>query len=54
MKYQVFLAVMTMVLCDYQIYRHSIESGARCLDGSPSAIYISKGSNPSKILIYFQ
>lgn len=37
----------------YKLYKHDGKSNAKCLDGSPSALYISEGAS-GKILIYFE
>lgn len=43
------------VRCEYTLYRHAFETGARCLDGSSAAIYVSRadGANRDKFMIYF-
>jgi hypothetical protein len=49
------LIVLPLVSCIYTLVKHPIETGARCLDGSPAAIYYSLGSekNRNKFMIYF-
>lgn len=37
---------------NYQLHKHVDKPEAKCIDGSPSALYISEGL-PDKILIYF-
>jgi hypothetical protein len=49
------LIVLPLVLCNYTLVKHPIETGARCLDGSPAALYYSLGSekNRNKFIIFF-
>lgn len=37
----------------YLLHKHSASSSAKCLDGSPSALYVSEG-DPDNFLIYFE
>jgi len=32
---------------------HNIDPNAKCIDGSPPAIYIHQGSEPSNFIIFF-
>jgi hypothetical protein len=52
------LLILTLLLASaqagvYHKYTHDISTGARCLDGSPSAIYVHEGQVPENIMIYF-
>lgn len=47
------LLLVGLALCDYQLHLHPLESGARCLDGSPAGVYVAPGDN-SRVLIFFQ
>jgi hypothetical protein len=54
----IVLAILAIASCssNYTLIKHPIESGARCLDGSPAALYYSEGSdiNKNKFMIFFQ
>lgn len=55
----VFVAILlvgALASSTYTLVKHPIETGARCLDGSPAALYYSLGSgvNINKFLIYFE
>jgi hypothetical protein len=54
----IVLAILAIASCssNYTLIKHPIESGARCLDGSPAALYYSEGSdiNKNKFIIFFQ
>lgn len=40
--------------CLYELHLHPVESGASCLDGTPSGVYVSQGDETSKILLFFE
>lgn len=46
------LTVLSTSNPSYVKHLHSIESGARCLDGTQAAIYVSPG-DPANILMFF-
>lgn len=50
------LSFITMGLCQDAVFNKVLltDPGALCLDGSPGAYYIRRGSDPSKILLYFE
>jgi hypothetical protein len=54
----VILLILTIASCSsvYTLIKHPIESGARCLDGSPAALYYSEGSdtNKNKFMVFFE
>jgi len=50
------LVVLVSSSSVFSLVRHPVETGARCLDGSPAALYYSIGSdaNKDKFVIYFE
>lgn len=56
--FALFAIVLVTVGCSnvFTIVKHPVETGARCLDGSPAALYHSVGSdeNKNKFVIYFE
>jgi hypothetical protein len=47
-----FLTAVTQM--PYQRIIHNIDPEARCLDGSPAALFIHQGSEKDKFMIYFE
>ena len=47
------LLLLSLAIADYKLRLHPLETGARCVDGSPAGVYVSEGDN-SKVLIFFQ
>ena len=47
-----FVLIVNVIAEPYKKYLLSLDSGARCLDGSQAAVYISKGA-ANKTLIFF-
>ena len=48
--------IMCLINCDSLILKkvNLKDPGALCLDGSPGAYYIRRGTDPLKILLYFE
>ena len=44
---RLFIFSLTLVLSFsvYTLHLHNVSTGASCLDGSPSALYVSPGDN---------
>lgn len=56
MKTVLLLAIIATGLCRDAVFKRVLltDAGALCLDGSHAAYYIRRGSDPSKILLYFE
>ena len=57
---KIFLACLLVLLITstssssiYKLVKHDNDQNARCLDGTPSALYVSEGDHDN-ILVYFQ
>lgn len=52
-----FLAFLWVGACEgdagYRKVVHNYDPEGRCLDGSPSFLYVHEGGDPTKILIFF-
>ncbi len=49
-----FTLLITLALTKtFQLIKH-VNSPAKCLDGSPAALYIQKVDNSNKFVIYFE
>lgn len=53
MKAGLLVLLLGLAFADYKLHLHPIDTGARCLDGSPAGVYVSENDN-SHILIFFQ
>lgn len=49
------LLLLTLANCQtgYKKVIHNYDPQAKCLDGSPSLLYVHEGGDPKKILIFF-
>jgi hypothetical protein len=50
----IILSLLCFVIytAPFTLYKHNISTGARCLDGSQAALYVSPGDN-SNVIVYF-
>ena len=53
LKLLIFSSVIVLSFSVFTLHLHSVYSGARCLDGSPAALYVSPGDN-SNVVIFFE
>lgn len=50
----IILSLLSLIAftAPFTIHRHNVNTGARCLDGSEAALYVSPGNN-SNVVIFF-
>lgn len=55
MRQIILLTVVSIVLCQDAVLNKVLlkDPAALCLDGTPGAYYIERGSDPLKILLFF-
>ena len=55
-SYVLLLCLLPAILAAEQAFKkviHNTDPKARCLDGSPPALYIHQGNDPNKFIIFF-